>query len=541
MSVMIAVAAVAVLILGLFWRFTISPCAARSNRARALRWRIRLRLRPGRGHASIAEIAVRWSLLAALFHGRRARPDMTLRARIVAPATDYAVRLGRAQYGKRVFARMEDQTLILAGPRVGKSGYLADRILVHPGAVLCTSTRTDLYDATAAERARLGLVAVFNPQGVGNLPSSFGWNPLTGCGQPEIAVRRAESLIGDLIDGDMAFWQQKACVALAALLHAAALMDGATMADVFAWANRRGDAMAEQLLTNHGGDSLPLLSALAEIRKDGRAADSIRMTLVKSLGWVTIPSVAAAVTPGPGQGFDPVSFAESCGTLYLIAPGGETSPTAPLFRAFTTYIQYEAALAGSRTVHKRLTPPLLLALDEVTQIVPVPLPVWLADGAGKGLLVAAVVHDMGQLAGAWGDAGARVIWATCGTKIFFGGISDASTLENISKLCGSVTVKTADRHGSVPAMPIEVIRQLPYMRALVLRVNLSPVVVKVRPVWKRFDRRFGRRPVLAPVMPPAPQPALDAVPALAGAPADVPEPIPAPARPPARIRRSVDE
>ncbi len=534
----ILAAAVALLILALVWRFTISPWAVRSNRGRAMRWRIRLRLRPGKGHASIAELAVRWSLLAALFHGRRARPDMTLRARIVAPTTDHAVRLGRAQYGKRVFARMEDQTLILAGPRVGKSGYLADRILTHPGAVLCTSTRTDLHDATAAERARRGPIAVFNPQGVGYLPSSFGWNPLTGCGQPEIAVRRAESLIGDLIDGDMAFWQQKATVALAALLHAAALMDGATMADVFAWANRRGDAMAEQILTNHGGDSLPLLSALSEIRRDGRSADSIRMTLIKSLGWVTIPSVADAVTPAPGQGFDPVSFVQSCGTLYLIAPGGETSPTAPLFRAFTTYVQYEAALAGSRTMYKKLAPPLLMALDEVTQICPVPLPTWLADGAGKGLLVAAVVHDMGQLVEAWGDAGARVIWATCGTKIFFGGISDAGTLENISKLCGSGTLNTEDSRTSVPVMPIDVIRQLPHMRALVLRMNLSPVVVKVRPIWMRFDRRFGqRRP--AYVTPAAPQP----VPTLAGVLADAPGPeeVPAPVRPPVRPRKAADE
>ena len=144
-------------------------------------------------------------------------------------------------------------------------------------------------------------------------------------------------------------------------------------------------------------------------------------------------------------------------------------------------------------MYKKLAPPLLMALDEVTQICPVPLPTWLADGAGKGLLVAAVVHDMGQLVEAWGDAGARVIWATCGTKIFFGGISDADTLENISKLCGSGTLNTEDSRTSVPVMPIDVIRQLPHMRALVLRMNLSPVVVKVRPIWKRFDRRFGQR------------------------------------------------
>jgi type IV secretion system protein VirD4 len=44
---------------------------------------------------------------------------------------------------------MEDQTLVLAAPRTGKSGWLADRIIDHPGAVVTTSTRTDLFENTA--------------------------------------------------------------------------------------------------------------------------------------------------------------------------------------------------------------------------------------------------------------------------------------------------------------------------------------------------------------------------------------------------------
>jgi hypothetical protein len=33
---------------------------------------------------------------------------------------------------------------------------------------------------------------------------------------------------------------------------------------------------------------------------------------------------------------------------------------------------------------------MLMTLDEVTQICPVPLPLWMADSAGKGILIAAV-------------------------------------------------------------------------------------------------------------------------------------------------------
>ena len=44
-----------------------------------------------------------------------------------------------------------------------------------------------------------------------------------------------------------------------------------------------------------------------------------------------------------------------------------------------------------------LDPPLLMGLDEVTQICPVPLPSWLSDSGGKGIQICAVVHGEAQL------------------------------------------------------------------------------------------------------------------------------------------------
>ena len=113
----------------LFVRFT----AFSGNRIRRMRWRIRLYLHPGPGFASVPELVFRWGRLAALHHGRRARPGMKLRHRATSRTTRYAVRLGRAYYGRRVYARAEDQTIILSLPRVGKSGLLADRVIEHPG------------------------------------------------------------------------------------------------------------------------------------------------------------------------------------------------------------------------------------------------------------------------------------------------------------------------------------------------------------------------------------------------------------------------
>src|ERR1700685_1787012 len=114
-------AAVAVAAAVLFYRRVISREAAARNRARALRWRIKLKLRPGPGYASLVELLVRWSRLAAVFHGRRARPSLTWADRLTCRTTQYAVRLGRAQYFRLLYARLEDQVLVLAPQRVGKS------------------------------------------------------------------------------------------------------------------------------------------------------------------------------------------------------------------------------------------------------------------------------------------------------------------------------------------------------------------------------------------------------------------------------------
>src|SRR6185369_4710386 len=117
--------------------------------SRRARWRIRFRLRPAPGFASFAELAFRWSRLAAVVHGRRVRPDLGFGARLVCPVTWYAWRLGRAQYFKRVFAPQEHQAAIIAPPRVGKSGFLGEWMLSHRGACVSFTTRADLYELTA--------------------------------------------------------------------------------------------------------------------------------------------------------------------------------------------------------------------------------------------------------------------------------------------------------------------------------------------------------------------------------------------------------
>ena len=241
-DLLIAVAALAVIVLAV--RLVVGGPGADRHRVRILRWRIKLYLRPGPGYANIFELAVRWSRLRAVRIGGRSRPSLPWWMRLLLPVTVYSVRLGRAHFGRRVIASMEDQAVVVAAPRTGKSGWLADRIIDHPGAAVATSTRTDLFANTAGLRGQHGAVHVFNPEGIGDVPSTFRWNPLKGCEQPAVALQRAVSFTAATETKglhDMAFWIGKASSVLASLLHAAAL-DGRTMHDVYEWAHWRSSS-----------------------------------------------------------------------------------------------------------------------------------------------------------------------------------------------------------------------------------------------------------------------------------------------------------
>ena len=119
-----------------------------------------------------------------------------------------------------------------------------------------------------------------------------------------------------------------------------------------------------------------------------------------------------------------------------------------------------------------------MALDEVTQICPVPVPSWLADSGGKGIQIITVAHGEAQLRGRWGADGARVIMDTSGAKIWLPGISDPATLEPPPPLCGTTAMKETRDLASArtttgttcyarhPVMTPEMIRQLPGRYAL---------------------------------------------------------------------------
>ena len=114
-----------------------------SQQVRRMRWRIMVWLRPGPGFATLAELAVRWSRLAAVRHGRRARPSMRLHHRATSRTTAYAIRLGRAATASaRLAGLLVLYTLrfILAAPETARG---LRRIILQAAPLPPVQPRTD--------------------------------------------------------------------------------------------------------------------------------------------------------------------------------------------------------------------------------------------------------------------------------------------------------------------------------------------------------------------------------------------------------------
>ena len=479
------------------------------------RLRLRLRLHPGRGHASALELWLRWGRFAAFRSSARSRYSLGFWVRALHPYS-HSIFLGRAQYRHGLRLPVDTHAVIVAPPRKGKSALLGSVILRYPGPVLSTTTKADLFANTSGIRSRVGPVQVFNPQGIGAVASTFRWSPVAGCEDPATAIRRADSFANAVsMEGtdDKSFWADKSSSYLRGLFHAAALAGG-DMRLVVQWA--LGSAQgAEDILAQAGATQWAV--ELAELRGEAqKTAATVRMVMSRALSFMTDPALAQSVLPAHGDGLSFPDFLAERGTLYMIADSrNDDSPLAPLFACLAGELHYAAEMIGQATPGGRLDPPLLMALDEVTQICPIPLPVWAADSGGKGIQILSVVHGQAQLRTRWKQDGARVIMDTAGVTVFLPGITDTDTLSMASTLCGQAALKEhgQEHHTRHDVMTPAMISRLPDWRALVIRGGNAPVIIKIARVWKTWPYRAAKyRGSLAATLTPAPPALLSVVP-----------------------------
>ncbi len=352
--------------------------------------------------------------------------------------------LGAGAQGWALAAR-ESAVLVLGPPRSGKTtAIVVPAILASNGAVVSTSTKLDVLSATAAARGRLGTCWVFDPSGQVAVPAGvtpLHWSPVAASRRWDGALVMARGMLGAtrLAGGvaDASHWVERAETLLAPLLHAAAL-GGHAMEFVFRAVHRADlDAAATILAANDAGIALDVLQRIATT--EARERSSILSTAAGALVAYRSP---AALAQASSPNFDPALFPTSLDTIYVCAPARQQALVAPIVVGLIEEIRSATYAHAAHELIKGATvdPPVLLALDEVANVAPLPdLAAVVSDGASQGLLTLACLQDLSQASARWGHS-ADGFMSLFGTKVILPGIGDHRTLELVSVLAGEADV-----------------------------------------------------------------------------------------------------
>ncbi len=367
-----------------------------------------------------------------------------------APVADQRIVVGAGPTGL-VVAGTQQAVLVLGPPRSGKtSALVVPNVLAAWGPVLSTSTKPDVLAATGAARLRRGRCWLYDPTDTVPLPDGFSalrWSPVTGAATWDGALLLARALVGAARPAagmtDASHWTERAEALLAPLLHAAAVTAGSATT-LQGWVNRHDGRTAARLLGP--GTAADLLAGI--LATESRELSSIWST---ASGVLAAYRSDAALASAEAPNFDARQFVAAGDTVYVCAAGRHQDLVAPLVAGLISDVRAaafdraSARLTGDErrvapTLWAGAEPPVLLALDEVANIAPLPdLPALVSEGGGQGVLTLACFQDLSQARRRWGAA-ADGFGSLFGATVVLPGIGDVRTLEALSVLCGSEDV-----------------------------------------------------------------------------------------------------
>ncbi|MFC6044820.1 type IV secretory system conjugative DNA transfer family protein [Nocardioides hankookensis] len=424
---------------------------------------------------------------------------------------DVGFRLGRS-HGVECWATVEDSVIVVGPPRQGKGLHLViNAILDAPGAVVTTSTRPDNLAATITARSsgrhRAHPVMVFDPQNLApGVPGSARWSLVRGCEDPRVAMARARALSGDPGQGveSGSFWAQQCEAAVRCLLHAAALGEREPV-ELYEWSLSVVAARAAiEVLRGDPRTAPGWERALAAILDaEPRQRDSVWAMVTNTFAALADPAVLAAVSPGPGEHFDPSTFIRTCGTAYLLGTASGASATARLVATFVEDLVEAARRIAASSSNFRLDPPLTLVLDEAANY-PLPsLPALMSEGGGSGICTWVFLQSRAQARARWGDDDADAIWDAAIVKVILGGGGHADDLGDLSALLGTRKVRKSsvsygghspttsysdhleDRH----ILDAAQIRRIGFGYALMVLRSAAPIMLTMQRWTERDDAK----------------------------------------------------
>jgi type IV secretion system protein VirD4 len=453
------------------------------------------------GFASRSEVDRLLSAKAVLAKAGYVRP--TLKGQVNVRPTDVGFYIGRdIRSGQKLYASVEDGMVIVGGPRQGKDAHFCTSYVIDsPGAVIVTSTRSDIFTTTVEARSKLGKIHVFDPQQWTKWPEVLRWSPVLGCDDPNDAKKRADYLImttGVEAEGRNARIILEAQATLRHMLHAAAIADR-TIRDVARWANDPTDPEPIDILRRYepAGVAAPGCADALEktVKGNEQHRDEVYYFISRSMNMFVDPRVMEAFAAPAAEAFDMNEFLAGANTLYLLDREGADSHLGHLVALILGDLLGRARVRAIRSPEGRLDPPLTVELNDAVNVAQMPaLPAMMVDLSAFSIAMHVYLQDLSSARHVWGESGANTLWSNATVRVVLGGGGNPSDLTELSRLIG----KTDDRDGTMvrDIMSAEEIRTLEFGTAVVVARAARPVEVELTPWWKRPDAEqieAGRR------------------------------------------------
>lgn len=416
--------------------------------------------------------------------------------------------------GSPVYGGWEDTQINVSGPRTGKSTAFAIPAIVEaPGAVVVTSNKRDVLDATRGVRAASGRVWVFDPQAVAGEDPAWWWDPLSYVTDEVQAGKLADHFAsGSREPGARsdAFFDPAAKDLLAALMLAGALARK-PITEVYRWVTRPGDDEAVGILQDAGyrlvADQLEGVIGAPDRQRGG-----IYGTAQQMASCLTSRALAPWITPAVDRDarpqFDPHEFVRGTDTLYSLSREGQGT-AGPLVTALTVAVAEAAEELASAAPAGRLTTPLLGVLDEAANVCRWRnLPDLYSHYGSRGIVLITILQSWSQGVEVWGEGGMRKLWSAANIKVYGGGVSEAGFLDELSKLVGDhdrelSSLSYGRGHRTVSKqlhreriLDVAELAALPRGRALVLASGCRPTLIKTR-AWMQGPHASRIRASLA--------------------------------------------
>jgi Type IV secretory system Conjugative DNA transfer/Ig domain of plant-specific actin-binding protein len=390
---------------------------------------------------------------------------------------------------------------IFGGTGKGKSsGYMIPFGLEWPGSMLSLAIKSEVMQATIGHCAARGPLAAFDP--ARTLPvelqhHALPWTPVAACETLKDTMETAKTLFraaggADVTNRD--FWQTLGAMGLAPVMFLFAHKRGGTMrmaADAFVALNYGAEGMAaavgtsappasgEQQRSAKSLDAInELIAQLKQLEKIGRehhdadlldgATRSIKMlealrgyppntqgsvlaTIMQALEcYMTDPRIGNVSWDDPNLirhemllGLD-----GRPGTIYVVGPAQDQEFYRPLFTAFIAHIMHQLYReAEASTGHLNI--PLLLALDEVKNLAPLPeLPRYMSTGRSYHIQTVISVHCYEQLIECYGEHGAGEIWSLLEWGVLLPGVNSDMTRQHFVTISGETERERLNESGS---------------------------------------------------------------------------------------------